>query len=370
MVKDSGIGIDENAMAALFAPFVQADASTTRRFGGTGLGLAISRRLIQAMGGQITVESSPGEGSTFRFHISFDRAISSPTASARRMPANLSALLVSDRTSGATIHIARFREAGVVAEHVSSSQQGLDRWRELSAAGRAPQFLVVQDELPDGSGAELARRIRNLDPIRETRIVLLAPLNRTFPAEDRALFVAVCHTPLKCHGFLDALTRNGDDAGSSSSVERSSNLPSVHGLRVLLADDNPVNRKLGERQLTRLDMVVTLACNGAEAVELAKTSIFDLVLMDCQMPEMDGYEAARLLRRSNGGANDPSIPIIALTAHALDGDRERCLEAGMDDYLTKPLDTKRLLDLIVQVLGQRQDDRRYGPIDRVPRAGS
>jgi len=224
--------------------------------------------------------------------------------------------------------------------------------------------------LPDGSGAELARRIRNLDPIRETRIVLLAPLNRTFPAEDRALFVAVCHTPLKCHGFLDALTRNGDDAGSSSSVERSSNLPSVHGLRVLLADDNPVNRKLGERQLTRLDMVVTLACNGAEAVELAKTSIFDLVLMDCQMPEMDGYEAARLLRRSNGGANDPSIPIIALTAHALDGDRERCLEAGMDDYLTKPLDTKRLLDLIVQVLGQRQDDRRYGPIDRVPRAGS
>lgn len=364
MVKDSGIGIDENAMAALFAPFVQADASTTRRFGGTGLGLAISRRLIQAMGGQITVESSPGEGSTFRFHISFDRAISSPTASARRMPANLSALLVSDRTSGATIHIARFREAGVVAEHVSSSQQGLDRWRELSAAGRAPQFLVVQDELPDGSGAELARRIRNLDPIRETRIVLLAPLNRTFPAEDRALFVAVCHTPLKCHGFLDALTRNGDDAGSSSSVERSSNLPSVHGLRVLLADDNPVNRKLGERQLTRLDMVVTLACNGAEAVELAKTSIFDLVLMDCQMPVMDGFEATRRIRDRASGVLNPLVPIVAMTANAMRGDRERCLEAGMSDYLSKPVNPADLSAAVARWTDRRSDPGSPERVDR------
>jgi CheY-like chemotaxis protein len=154
--------------------------------------------------------------------------------------------------------------------------------------------------------------------------------------------------------MLAKALRSEETSARGPHVDKPSAITSLTGLRVLLADDNPVNCKVGERQLKKLEMTVTLAYNGREALELATSREFDLVLMDCQMPEMDGYEATRLIRQPDGGALDPTIPIIALTAHALEGDRDRCLAAGMNDYLTKPLDPKRLSEVIIQVMRNRR----------------
>ena len=353
-VQDSGIGMSEAALGLLFTPFVQADASTTRRYGGTGLGLAISRRLIHAMGGDITVKSDLGRGSTFSFYLSHDPL--SPNE-LRQSPGSATAsgcrtLLVHDHPAAAAIYAKQLTHAGVAVEITASAAQALDRWRELAAADLSPHFLLIRDPLPDASASELAHELRQLDPTQQTKIVVILPLNRSLAAEQRGLFASACHQPLKCAALVKALRTEGTPAPAPF-PDKASNLTSLAGLRVLLADDNPVNCKVGERQLNKLDMIVTVACNGREALELVATQEFDVVLMDCQMPEMDGYEATRLIRQPGGGALDPAIPIIALTAHALEGDRDRCLAAGMDDYLTKPLDPKRLSDVIIQVMRDR-----------------
>ena len=363
-VQDHGIGISEAAMETLFTPFVQADASTTRRYGGTGLGLAISRRLIEAMGGKISVESSLGRGSTFSFFIAFERNLSQPPASTVRLPGNRRVLLVNDNSIAAAIQRRQLAEAAAHVDIATSTQQGIARWKELAAAGHAPHFMIVRDLLPEGSGIDLAASIRALDPVYATQLVILLPLNKQLTARERGLFSAVGHTPLKCNGLVNVLTSEGPGASRISAGRPAFN-SSVSGLRVLLTDDNPVNRKVGERQLQKLDMRVTLASDGMEAVELAKAMEFDLVLMDCQMPRMDGYEATREIRRRPGGAMDPDMPIIALTAHALEGDRDRCLAAGMDDYLTKPIDPQRLVEVIVKVLRKRHDESQKDRANRL-----
>jgi two-component system, sensor histidine kinase and response regulator len=357
-VQDSGIGISEAATATLFTPFVQADASTTRRYGGTGLGLAISRRLVEAMGGKITVESSLGRGSTFSFYVAFERGMSAPSTVTLPPPTKRRVLLVNDNPIASAIQRGQLARLGASVDVATSVHQGISRWKELAAAGHAPHFMIVRERLPGGSGVDLAASIRALDPGYETRVVMLLPLNKQLSAPDRGLFCAVCHTPLKCNGLVNVLTSDGSGASHKSAASRPTSNSSFSGLRVLLADDNAVNRKVGERQLHKLGMRVTLASDGREAVELAKTMELDLVLMDCQMPQMDGYEATREIRRPAGGALDPDIPIIALTAHALDGDRDKCLAAGMDDYLTKPIDPQRLADVIVKVLRDSHDESR------------
>jgi CheY-like chemotaxis protein len=180
---------------------------------------------------------------------------------------------------------------------------------------------------------------------------------------------------LKCGVLVKAL-RTPAASAPAPRLDKSSHLTSLAGLRVLLADDNPVNCKVGERQLNKLDMIVSVVGNGREALQRSAAQEFDLILMDCQMPEMDGYETTRLIRQGRSGALDPAIPIIALTAHALEGDRDRCLAAGMDDYLTKPLDPKRLADVIMQVMSRRRtarglpsDPSRFDTIATAKRSG-
>ena len=355
-VKDSGIGMSRAAQDSLFTPFVQADASTTRRYVGTGLGLAISRRLIHAMGGDITAKSELGQGSSFTFNISFGHL--SPTSRQQLLRPGIApgcrVLLAYDHSLTAGILAKQLMDAGVVVERVSSTQQALGRWKELAAAARSPHFLIARDELPDASGSELAREVRHLDPTHDTKLVIILPLNRSLAAEDRSLSTAVCHSPLKCVALVKVL-QNPEASAPQPNPSQPPNLQPLAGLRVLLADDNPVNRKLGERQLKNLGMIVTLVCDGRQALEQVTVREFDFVLMDCQMPEMDGYEATRLLRRKYGGALDPDIPVVALTAPALAGDRDRCLAAGMNDYLTKPVDPRRLTDVIINVMRNKEE---------------
>ena len=346
-VKDTGIGMSEAALGSLFTPFVQADASTTRRYGGTGLGLAISRRLIHAMAGKISVKSELGRGTVFSFYIASDYPYPA-VPQAKVAGANL-ALMVNAFPVAGAIYARQLTAAGILTELTVTAQQAIARWQELAAQGRAPRFLIVSDQLPDGSGVELARQMRELDPMQQTQIVIVLALNDSLGAEDRGLFTAICHHPLKCGALVEALTHSANPP----STHRPAKTPSMAGLRVLLADDNAVNRKLGDRQLKKLEMTVTLAQDGKQALHLLATQEFDFVLMDCQMPELDGYEATRLLRQRNNGALDPMIPVIALTAHALEGDRDRCLAAGMDDYLTKPLDPNRLVEVIGDVMSKR-----------------
>jgi signal transduction histidine kinase/CheY-like chemotaxis protein len=349
-VKDTGIGISEAALGSLFTPFVQADASTTRRYGGTGLGLAISRRLIHAMAGEISVKSELGRGAVFSFYIASDYpALPYAAATEAEVATAHLALLVNAFPMAGAIYAKQLTAAGIRTELTVTAQLAIARWRELAAQGRVPRFMIVSDQLPDGSGVELARQMRELDPMQETQIVIVLALNDSLGAEDRGLFTAICHHPLKCGALVDTLTHSANPP----SIHRPAKTPSTAGLRVLLADDNAVNRKLGDRQLKKLEMSVTLAQDGKQALQLLATQEFDFVLMDCQMPELDGYEATRLLRQRNTGALDPTIPVIALTAHALEGDRDRCLAAGMDNYLTKPLDPNRLVEVIGDVMSKR-----------------
>jgi signal transduction histidine kinase/CheY-like chemotaxis protein len=352
-VKDTGIGMSEAALGSLFTPFVQADASTTRRYGGTGLGLAISRRLIHAMAGEISVKSELGHGTVFSFYIASDYpALPQPDVPHAEVAIAGLALLANAFPTAGAIYAGQLAAAGIRTELTVTGQQAVARWRELAAQGRVPRFLIVSDQLADGSGVELARQMRELDPMRQTQIVIVLALNDSLRAEDRSLFTAICHQPLKCGALVQALTHSGNPP----SIQGTDKRPSVAGLRVLLADDNAVNRKLGDRQLKKLGMTVTPAQDGRQALHLLATQEFDFVLMDCQMPELDGYEATRLLRQGLRGALDPMIPVIALTAHALEGDRDRCLAAGMDDYLTKPLDPNRLVEVIGDVMRKRGRD--------------
>jgi two-component system, sensor histidine kinase and response regulator len=345
-VKDSGIGLTEQQTAKLFKPFTQADESTTRRFGGTGLGLSIGQRLVNAMGGEITVESVAGEGSTFRFQIELALGKADPAA---KNLSGIHVILADAHLDSARILSALMRSWGIDVLTCQDGAAALAQWKRLAAAGRGPHMVIADERLPH-HGTGLGLQLRSLDPNRETRLMLLATLAQPLSESDRSVFDRVVYKPIKWHALHGEL---GELAGLLDRTQTHRPEPRVNSIstgRVLLVDDNPVNQKLGERLLTKLGMAVIQAWNGLEAVEQLRAHQFDVVLMDCQMPEMDGYEATRLIRSIDGKTLNPDIPIIALTAHAMDSDRERCIASGMNGYLTKPIDKQRLVATLQAVL--------------------
>jgi two-component system, sensor histidine kinase and response regulator len=345
-VIDTGMGIAADAIDKLFMPFTQEDASTTRRHGGTGLGLSICRRLVEAMDGTIDVASHVGEGSVFRFDLQFRLGAAAASPARPQLPA-WRVLVIADHPTLLRILSTHLRSWPFHVHTASSAFDGLKRWQELCAAGRTPEVVMIDRGLPDQEAFSLGQAIRDLDLQRLSRLILLSALNQPLGTEDRAIFAHIVTKPVKWSAFKSLLVEDAT-ARLPTSSHADVSLPASEeftGRRVLLVDDNAVNRKVGERLLQKMGVTVELAVNGLEALSCLRAAHFDVVLMDCQMPEMDGYEATRQIRSSSGIKN-PEVPVIALTANALSGDRDLCIAAGMDDYLTKPIDPRRLAEAV------------------------
>ncbi|HME40835.1 MAG TPA: MHYT domain-containing protein [Steroidobacteraceae bacterium] len=351
-VHDTGIGIPDDRINTLFAPFIQADSSTTRRFGGTGLGLSISKRLVQAMGGTIDVQSSPGQGSTFRFAVCLEQSSAAPAGEAANRLAGLRVLTVLGRRGNRRMLERQLTPEGCILTFSPTAEEGLARYREMLAADCPPAVIIVDYELEDHSGSWLAAAIRAC-AAPPAALILLTSLANSPPVADLRLIDRVVPKPANTAVLVRALAELTQISATGAAAQDIAPIAlPFSGVRILLAEDNAVNQKLATRLLQRLGAEVHVAANGVEALQALRDSNFDAVLMDCQMPQMDGYEATRQLRSPKGAVRNPNIPVIALTAHALATDRARCLAAGMDDYLTKPINPAELRQALAKALPQ------------------
>ena len=355
-VRDTGIGLSEEGMGRLFQSFSQADSSTTRKYGGTGLGLAISKRLAELMGGRMWAESAgTGRGSTFLFTLRATHA-ELPLASRRdfvgQQPllAGKRMLVVDDNATNRRVLTLQTGKWGMLSRDTESPDAALT-WL---ADGEAFDLAVLDMHMPGIDGLELARRIRALRPAMP--LVLFSSLGRREAGDG--LFNATLAKPIRQSQLFDTLAGllAQDDAPKPSAEPLKSRLdPEMatrHPLRILLAEDNVVNQKLAMRILQQMGYRADLASNGIEAIESVERQPYDIVLMDVQMPEMDGLEASRQITRRWPATQRPRI--VAMTANAMQGDRELCLAAGMDDYLTKPIRVDQLVEAL-QGVAARQD---------------
>jgi PAS domain S-box-containing protein len=349
-VRDTGIGIATNRISTLFAPFMQADSSTTRRFGGTGLGLSISKRLAETMGGTIEVESTPGQGSTFRFEMCLQQGDTMVASEVANQLVGLRVLIVVRQGSNRRIIDRQLTPEGCILTFASTAEEGLEQYRAMLSTDRPPVAIIVDYELADHSGPWLAAAIR-ASAAPPSSLILLTSLSTSIPDADMRLIDRVVTKPAKTAVLVRALAELTQIGGSRLPTSEIAPVTlAFSGTRILLAEDNPVNQKLAIRLLQRLGAEVQVASNGIEALQALRESDFDAVLMDCQMPQMDGYEATRQLRGPEGRVKNPRIPVIALTAHALATDRTKCLAAGMNDYLTKPINPKHLQEALTKAL--------------------
>jgi len=340
-VADTGIGIPADRMDRLFQAFSQVDASTTRKFGGTGLGLAICKRIVEAMGGSIRVESELGRGSTFAFELELPLQLEGLAERREDRAVEVRGsrvLVVDDNATNRRVACARLASWGLQPVEAESGARALELLLAADAA-KAPYALALVDyQMPLMDGFMLARAIRGEPRLARQRLVLLTSVADLDPAAYAEHgFSARLTKPLK-PGLLrscviDALSQEQPQAALPAT--RSTSTQRTGPRRVLVVEDNLVNQRVAAKSLARLGYDCALASSAREGLDLLATGEFDLVLMDCQMPEMDGYQATRELRRREGAVR--RTPVIAVTANALHGDRERCLEAGMDDYVSKPV---------------------------------
>ena len=371
-VSDTGIGINEAAQQNLFQAFTQADGSTTRKYGGTGLGLAISKQLVELMGGQIGVDSAPGEGATFWFTARFTKQ-SQPnagTAESQVSIAGLHALIVDDNSSNRKILSHQLTSRGLTYDEADSGASALQTMRSAARNGRAFNLAILDLMMPEMDGFQLARQIKSDPLIASTRLVMLTSYGQRGDSTiaREAGIGAYLTKPVRQALLFECLTTVAsqpdiDPAGILSLPADPVQLITRHALKettkmcnklILLAEDNIVNQKVAVRQLQKLGYRADAVANGREAVEAVQRISYDVVLMDCQMPEMDGYEATAEIRRIEGDARHTMI--VAMTANALQGDREKCIQAGMDDYLSKPVKSEDLALVLGRVFADSLDE--------------
>jgi PAS domain S-box-containing protein len=369
-VKDTGIGVSKDAQTRIFEAFSQADGSTTR-YGGTGLGLAISKQLVELMGGRIGVESEAGAGSTFWFELELATvAGAQPQAPApRESLAGLRVLVVDDNASNRRILLHQLGRWQMQPAEAASGPEALDRLRAAARAGTAYELAILDMQMPEMDGLALAKAIRADARLARTCLVMLTSLGcRLGPDELRAGGIAACLVkPVRQSRLHDtlanalagvaALPPGAAGPGAAGLAGGAGPAPPARAWRVLVAEDNVVNQKLAVRQLGKLGHHAEAVANGQEVLAALQQAPYDVLLLDCQMPELDGYETARRIRRreAQGGVGPgakPPLRIIAMTAHALAGERDRCLAAGMDDYLSKPVRLEDLRAALERALAQ------------------
>ena len=353
-VRDTGVGIPADRITALFQPFMQVDASTTRRFGGTGLGLSIVRKLVELMQGEVGVESEERVGSKFWFTARFSPASAAGPTYHRVTPSELKGkrvLVVDDNATNRKLLAIQLEQCGLQPVLASSATEALQMMQKALQEGEPFEIALLDHDMPDCNGADLGRRINSDDYLKNTRLVLLTSSGLRGDALRFAQigFAGYLLKPVAESDLIDCLLVV---LGGEARDWHTQTQPIVtrHELRVLrkrvenrrllLAEDVVVNQKVAARALEKLGYEVEVVSNGLEAVKAWETGKYDLILMDCQMPEMDGYEATREIRRREGP--NQHIPIVALTAHAMKGADEECKAAGMDEHLTKPIDREAL----------------------------
>jgi two-component system sensor histidine kinase/response regulator len=351
-VADTGIGVPEEVQAGLFTPFTQADRSTTRRYGGTGLGLAICRRLVELMGGEIGLVSRPGKGSTFWFTVRFVRGAATERPEHRAGSlAGYRALIVDDHRTSRDDLEQQLGRWGLEAVAAPNGAQALQLLRDAAARNLPFHVALIDMHMPGIGGMDLGRGIKSEPAIASTRLVLLTSIGTRGQARDAqdTGFAAFLTKPLRQSALHDCLVTLLDhpagapDGGSTAPIITRHTLAEARAARrgrILVAEDNAINQLVAVGLLERLGYRAEVVSSGRQALEAVARARYDLLLMDCQMPEMDGFEAARAIRAQEGEGR--RIPIIALTADATDRVRELCRQAGMDDYVSKPIDRELL----------------------------
>ena len=359
-VTDTGIGIASERVDRLFKPFSQVDASTTRKYGGTGLGLAISKQLAELMGGAIGVESVPNQGSTFWFTVMLKKHFASTLAPSRAQveTRGLRVLTVDDSKTTRAILEEQLASWDIQSASAGAAADALASLRHAAASGQPFNLAIIDSDMPGTSGFELARVIKSDPQLSATVLMAMLPMESTVDRAQLASagFAGHITKPLRQSQLFDSIMRAiaREHAGRDHdlSVEPHAQPAAVETVRgrVLVAEDNEVNQIVAVELLTRAGYRCDVATNGRSTVEAWATNRYDLILMDCQMPEMDGFEATRIIRQKEKTDGGGHVPIIALTANAIKGDREQCLAAGMDGYCSKPVDAKQLLATMESLL--------------------
>ena len=361
-VTDTGIGIPVVDQARIFSAFDQADGSMTRKYGGTGLGLSIAKQLVELMKGTISVDSTEGRGSTFAFSLRMDRP--------EVVPAEMEeiswfqgarVLVVDDNLTSREIVCEQLLECGLRGEGAADGEEALARLHSARAGNDPYAVALLDEQMPGMDGPDIALAIRADPLLRDTPLVLLTTSvfhSASHEKELRAKFEQQLSKPvlktqlLEClHQLFEATSASNLDSKTVKREDSRPNLPQYSGARILLVEDNLVNQEVANATLQQFHCTVEIANNGQEALNLLEQNVYDLVLMDCQMPVMDGFRATELVRERErrtvkSGKSVRRLPIVALTAHAISGDRDRCVAAGMDDYLSKPFARESLIAIL------------------------
>ena len=370
-VSDTGVGIPDDRKEAIFECFTQADSSTTRKYGGTGLGLAISRQLVEMMGGQIWVESSIGKGSTFHFTAQFQLS----KKELRKQPkidgvGQLNILAVDDNATNRLILSEMFASFG----HKAVIRGSVHEAMAYLAQEPTVDLIVTDWHMPKMNGEDFIRKLRGMKKYRHVPIILLTSVGRnqeTGELEKSGQLLTITK-PVKRKQLAEAIStvmgyqKNNTESGvSNRKVTDSDNFKHLlsvsNGKRILLAEDNLVNQKVATALLKKLNLELVIVGDGQEAVDKLKTEAFDLILMDVQMPRLDGLAASRIIRHD---LKLLDIPIIAMTAHAMKGDKEKCIAAGMNDYVSKPINPVELYQVMDYWLAV-SDNNEQGLVEKI-----
>lgn len=368
-IRDTGIGIPEERLEAVFTPFTQADGSTTRKYGGTGLGLAICKQLVELMGGKIGVESEDKKGSTFWFTAQFEKQAADTSkmldASVHVDISGTKILVVDDNATNRMLLITLLNSWGCQYETAADGETALALLHEAAEQQDPFRVALIDQQMPGMGGGELGRLIKADQQLESTLMIMVTSFGRRGDAAalEQIGFAGYLAKPVRQSQLKDCIALvlgrvSGNAMKTGIVTQYTVAESSRRGIRILLAEDNAINRKVAQALLTKLGYKVDMVTNGLEAVRALELTSYDLVLMDCLMPEMDGFEATALIRDSDSKVLNHAVPIIAMTANAMRGDREECIEAGMDDYLTKPVKKENLAEMLKKwlKLDTRRDD--------------
>ncbi|KIL99851.1 multi-sensor hybrid histidine kinase [Paramagnetospirillum magnetotacticum MS-1] len=352
-VRDTGIGIPPEAQGRLFSMFMQVDASTARRYGGTGLGLAICRRLAELMGGEVGLESQPGKGS--RFWMSVPMELLAPQSAAPPDLTGHRVLVVDDNPVNCDVIERQLRAFGVEVHACLDAGSGMGELTRAAAMGTPWEVAVIDSQMPVVTGSEMVRMMRAIPMLGGSRIIVTS--SQGMPAEQQdgqPAIDAFLHKPLRQSTLLDTIGRvlglsGPEEQPAAPAEEHNAPDSTAKRLRILVAEDNPVNQQVALGLLRKLGHTVDVVGDGAEALEAVRLLPYDVVLMDVQMPEMDGLEATRAIRSLASAA--ARIPIVAMTANAMRGDDQMCFDAGMDGYISKPIDRHKLAEALAKYSG-------------------